>query len=133
MTQPDSIDNLLYFYGKSVAGALEKASHDTPLQTGGGGGTFGGMEARVTALENQFEKMDGKLDKILGELSATRADVSFVKGRIETAPSSRDFGELKGRVDSLPTMAKIAALLSMATTVIVILNNWSTIRAWFAG
>jgi len=108
----------------------ESAGPGAPLQTGGGGGTFDGMEARVATLEKQFEKMDGKLDKILGELSSTRADVSFLKGRIETIPSSRDFGELKGRVDSLPTIAKTAGLLTLATAAITIMNNWSMIKAW---
>jgi hypothetical protein len=115
--------------GPASTGALENVASEAPLQTGGGGGTFDGMEVRVTALEKQFEKIDGKLDKILGELSSTRADISFLKGRVETIPSSKDFGELKGRVDSLPTMARMTALLSVVAVVILILNNWSTIKA----
>lgn len=129
MSQLDPIDNLVYLYGKSVTGVLENVASGTPLQTGGGGGTFDGMEGRVTALEKQFEKVDGKLDKILGELSSTRVDISFLKGRVETMPSSKDLGELKGRVDSLPTMARMTALLSVLTAVILVLNNWSTIKA----
>lgn len=77
------------------------------------------MEARVTALEN---KVDGLLTSIA-------SDVAYLKGKSEGAPNARDFGELKGRVDSLPTSAKMATYLAIAVAVITILNKWPALSA----
>ena len=84
------------------------------------------MEARVSALEHKFEKIEIKLDSI-------GTDMAYIKGRLEGMPSAADFGELKGRVNSLPTIGKIATLLTLATGAIVILNNWSAIKAAILG
>ncbi len=40
-----------------------------------------------------------------------------IKGKVSGMPSGLVFGELKGRVDSLPTMAKISTLLAIAVAV----------------
>lgn len=89
------------------------------LKGGGGGGTFDAMEARVKALEDDMKKI--------------LQDTAEIKGMLRAAPSAVDFGELKGRVSSLPTLPKIATLISLATGVIVILNNWSAIKAMALG
>jgi hypothetical protein len=78
------------------------------LKEGDGGGTFDAMEQRVKVLDE-------------------------IKGMLRAAPSAIEFGELKGRVNSLPTTGKAAAMLSIATAVIVILNNWTAIRSWLVG
>ncbi|MDR9781628.1 hypothetical protein [Rhizobium redzepovicii] len=92
-----------------------KEATDGSLHGGGGGGTFEGMEARVKALEDDMKKI--------------LQDTAEIKGMLRAAPSAVDFGELKGRVNSLPTTAKVAVLLSVATAVIGIFNNWSLIKA----
>lgn len=97
-----------------------------PLNSGGGGGTFDAMEARVTALEKKFDKIESKLDLIV-------TDMAYIKGKIEGLPSATTFGELKGRVDSLPTMSKIATLVGLAVAAIAILNNWSAVKSSLLG
>ncbi len=44
---------------------------------------------------------------------------------------AKDFGELKGRVDSLPTTAKVATLLGIAVAIITIVSKWAEIKAIF--
>ena len=102
------------------------------LYSGGGGGTFDQMEARVKALEDKFEKVDSKLDTIIGELSSVRTDIAYLKGKIEGMPSAQAFGELKGRVESLPTTAKVAAIIGIAVGILTLLTRWTEISAWFA-
>ena len=92
-----------------------------PLKTGGGSGTFDGvLESRVKALEDKFDRIDGKL-------TAIGSDLSYLKGKAEGAPSAQAFGELKGRVDSLPTTAKVATLLGIAVALLTIISKWSDI------
>lgn len=107
-------------------------SNDTPANLGaegfksGGGDGGGEMEARVKALEDKFDKIDGRLVSI-------GSDMSYLRGKSEAAPSAKDFGELKGRVDSLPTTAKLATLLGIAVAAITILNNWDKISVALFG
>ncbi|ATU92315.1 DUF1640 domain-containing protein [Phyllobacterium zundukense] len=58
------------------------------------------------------------------DITKLRDDVSYLKGKIETLPSGESFGELRGRVQSLPTTAKLASLLAIAVGVIAIINKW---------
>lgn len=96
------------------------------LKSGGGGGTIDDMEARVKRLEDDMKEIKGDLKSLL-QSSAE------IKGKIDGLPSAYEFGQLKGRVDTLPTIAKITGLLSIATAVIVVLNNWSVIKALLLG
>lgn len=101
----------------------QEFSRTEPSLTGGDGGdTIDLMEPRVKALEDKFDKIDGKL-------TAIGSDLAYLKGKAEGAPSGKDFGELKGRVDSLPTTSKAAALLGVAVAAITILTKWSDIVA----
>lgn len=110
--------------------AISLADHRA-LKSGGGDGTSGDMEARVKSLEDNFVKMDSKLDTILAEVRSAHTDVAYLKGKAEGMPSATAFGELKGRVDSLPTTAKAATLLGIAVAAITIINNWDVIRGAF--
>ena len=102
-------------------------SNDEIFSAGGGEPPGGDeLEARVTALEKKFDKIETKLDSIGN-------DLAFIKGRIDGLPSAAAMGELKGRVDSLPTLAKIATLIGLATAAITILNNWPAMKAAFIG
>lgn len=91
----------------------------TALKDRDGGGTFDAMEQRVKAVEDDMKRV--------------LQDTAEIKGMLRAAPSAIEFGELKGRVNSLPTMGKAAAMLSIATAVIVMLNNWTAIRSWLVG
>ncbi|HEV7258968.1 MAG TPA: hypothetical protein VGN82_14400 [Bosea sp. (in: a-proteobacteria)] len=51
------------------------------LKGGGGGGTSGDMEARVSGIEKRLDKIDTKLD-------ALGKDVAEVKGRISAMPTT---------------------------------------------
>lgn len=99
--------------------SAEVYSFPTGLKSGGGGGTFDGMEARVKSLEDDMKKI--------------LQDTAEIKGMLRSAPSAVEFGELKGRVNCLPTMAKAGTMLGIATALIVILNNLSTIKVWLVG
>lgn len=101
--------------------------------SGGDDGSGGDMEARVKTLENRFERIDAKLDAITQDLGSLRVDSAYMKGKIEGMPSAAAFGELKGRVDSLPTTAKSAGLLGIAVAAITIFNNWEKISAAIFG
>ncbi|THV21444.1 hypothetical protein [Peteryoungia ipomoeae] len=89
------------------------------LKDSDGNGTFDAMEQRVNALEDDMKRL--------------LQDTAEIKGMLRAAPTAIEFGELKGRVNSLPTMSKAAAMLSIATAVIVILNNWTAVRSWLIG
>lgn len=52
-----------------------------PLETGGGGGHDSGMEGRVAALEKRSERIEGKLDGLV-------KDVSEIKGRLAGIPTT---------------------------------------------
>lgn len=90
------------------------------LKSGGGGGTYDDMEARVKALEEKFGQIDAKLGSIGN-------DLAYIKGKFEGMPSASAFGELKGRVDSLPTTTKVATLLAIAVALVTLLTKWPEI------
>ncbi|WP_342643475.1 hypothetical protein [Rhodoligotrophos ferricapiens] len=46
----------------------EAASLSKPLPKGGGGGTFGGMEARIAKLEASVESIQGTLSEVRGSV-----------------------------------------------------------------
>ncbi|MBA4785177.1 MAG: hypothetical protein H2046_05345 [Rhizobiales bacterium] len=50
------------------------------LKSGGGGGTFDDMEARVTNLESQFDKLNDKVDQL-------RIDTAVLKEKVGNLPS----------------------------------------------
>lgn len=88
------------------------------LKSGGGGGTFDGMEACVKTLEDDMKE-------IRKDLRTLVIDSAEIRGMLKSMPSPSVIGELNGRVDSLPTVPKIAAMLGIAVAVMTILNNWS--------
>jgi hypothetical protein len=58
---------------------FNRAGSRPPLQSGGGGGTFDRMEARVKALEDRSDRVDGKLDALI-------RDVAEIKGKLSNMP-----------------------------------------------
>ena len=65
------------------------AADGLPLYGGGGGGTFGGMEARLAKLEAQMEHVQSDLTK-LGSLPA---DVAGMKSNLANLPTKDYLGE----------------------------------------
>lgn len=51
------------------------------FSSGSGGGMSSDMEARVKALEDKFDRIDGKLDTLV-------KDVSYLKGKVDAMPTS---------------------------------------------
>lgn len=107
-----------------------------PLKSGDGSGTFGGMEQRVAALEAKTDRIETKLDGLVASFADFKSDlkplikdVAEIKGHINGMPSAQAFGELKGRVDSLPTTAKISSLLALAVAIAGLAFNWAPILA----
>ena len=49
------------------------------------------MEARVAQLEKQYEKIDGKLDRIADAVARVDGRLAKVEGRVETLPTAKDF------------------------------------------
>ncbi len=113
MTQNNIID--LFAKGAQQDAELVDQFAERHLKSGGGGGTFDGMETRVKSLEEDMKKL--------------LQDTAEIKGMLRAAPSAIEFGELKGRVNSLPTTSKVAALLAIAVAVITVITRWSDLMA----
>lgn len=103
------------------------------------------MEARVAKLESDMSEIKSDLKTLLRdsaemkgrltEMPSTK-DFGEMKGRLAEMPSAKDFGDvasslgkLEGRVDSLPTTAKIASLLAIGVAALTIILRWSEIIA----
>jgi archaellum component FlaC len=71
---------------ESTRDFVDEAEHR--LKGGGGGGTFDDMEARVKALEDKFDRIDGKLDRLVNEAVDLKVAVAKLTGRVDSMPSS---------------------------------------------
>lgn len=60
----DRAGDNIYNFRPSILAPSQKAAGAQPLNTGGGGGTFGAMEARVTKLETHMEYVRRDLDAL---------------------------------------------------------------------
>ncbi|MDI1266823.1 MAG: hypothetical protein PS018_26520 [bacterium] len=78
------------------------ASTASSLKGGDGGGTSDGMEPRVKALEDKFDKIDAKLDG-LGK------DVSYLKGKVDAMPTTLQLGGFIIAVLAIAGLAKYLA------------------------
>ncbi|MCK1706131.1 hypothetical protein IVA86_33200 [Bradyrhizobium sp. 146] len=118
------------FLRRQLAKIEQEATRGEPsLKGGGSDGTFDDMEARVSALEEGLKRIENKLDQ-LGDRT------SEMKGQLSGMPSAATFGDIKGalgklegRVDALPTTAKLGALLALAVAAITIVTKWSELMA----
>ncbi len=54
---------------------------DSPLNSGGGGGNYGGMEPRVAALEADMKEIKADLKKVL-------VDLSYLRGKADAMPTT---------------------------------------------
>jgi hypothetical protein len=92
--------------GGRVGGA---GGTSTPLQSGDGGGTSDGMEARVKLLEYQAAQTEKVLGRIESKIDRQGADIAEMKGRINAMPSS---WQMTGLV--FATMALLIGALSVS-------------------
>lgn len=79
------------------------------LKSGDGGGTFDGMEARVKALEDRYEKMDSKLDTIIKDIGSLRTDLGYLRGKVEMMPTTLQLGGFVLAVLAIAGLAKYFA------------------------
>ncbi|WP_297506566.1 hypothetical protein [uncultured Caulobacter sp.] len=68
---------------ESAAGSTGSAR----LKTGGGDGTFGGMEARVAKLEAHMEHVLQDVSLIRSDVGTLKTDMAATKVKIENLPS----------------------------------------------
>ena len=73
---------------------------DRPLQTGGGGGTYDGMEARVAVLETHIEHIRSDISGLKADMGVIRSDLG--KTRDEVADLRTGLATLNERVSHLP-------------------------------
>lgn len=73
----------------------QKTTRLESLKSGDGSGTFDAMEHRVAFLEKSFEKMDGKLDVIIKEMSYFRTDLTNLRVDV-----TKDISGLRSDVSS---------------------------------
>lgn len=91
--------------GGSVTYVLRDRLLDKPdadLKTGRGGGNDGGMEQRISRLEEDVKE-------IKTDLKALRSDVSELKGRVSMLPGYGGIALIVGLIVALSTAAQIGA------------------------
>lgn len=75
---------------RSYAAWEKHLAEQTALQRGGGGGTSGGMEDRVTRLETHFEYVRKDLDDLKTDQKAVLQQLAALQTTISTLPTKRD-------------------------------------------
>ena len=123
MTQADPSNKSAEIYTHDrFGGALPSGS--TPLQSGGGGGTFDGKEPRVAVLENNVEY----IKRDIGEL---KADMSGIRRDVESLKVSQ--GILTERVSHLPSKGFIFTVaLGIVGAIITFITFQDHIKAFFS-
>ena len=98
---------------------------DRPLQSGGGGGTFKGMEPRVAVLENNVEYIKRDIGELKADVSEIRRDLGRMKDDFKSDVESVKvhLATLTERVNHLPSKGFIvsATLSSLAIVTALIL------------
>ena len=72
---------------KPVPRAYSVAADQGPNSDGGESGG-GSLEARVSALEDKFERIDAKLDGLGRDMKSMTSDLAYLKGRVDSMPST---------------------------------------------
>ena len=124
MTQADPSNKSAEIYTHDrFGGALPSGS--TPLQSGGGGGTFDGMEPRVAVLENNVEYIKRDIGELKADVSEIRRDLGRMKDDFKSDVESVkvQLATLTERVNHLPSKGFIvsATLSSLAIVTALIL------------
>jgi hypothetical protein len=77
MTERDTIST--DFLKRRLA-ELENGADKAPLHSGGGGGTFDDMEARVKALESRADRIETKLDTLIEKVAGMEGELRRLPG-----------------------------------------------------
>lgn len=84
MATPDPYrDNIIKFEERLGNKAIPEA-----LKSGGGDGTFDGMEARVARLEEDMKEVRADLKAIRGDLTGLKTDIAELKGYVRALPTT---------------------------------------------
>ena len=94
--EDSNVYNLDAYRSQPVAPATD------PLNIGGGGGTFGGMEARVAKLEADVEHIKNDVAELKGFVNEIRGVLTALQV---------NFATLTERVGNLPTKAYIGTVV----------------------
>ena len=89
---------------------------DRPLQSGGGGGTYDGMEARVAVLETHVEYIRRDISDLKADMGVIRSDLGKVKD--EVADLRTGLATLTERVSHLPDKGFFVKSLILTATVL---------------
>jgi hypothetical protein len=101
-----------------------KSPKGLPLQSGGGGGTFDGMEPRVAVLENNVEYIKRDIGELKAYMSVIRRDVESLKV---------SQGILTERVSHLPSKGFIFTVaLGIVGAIITFITFQDHIKAFFS-
>ncbi|MBZ9600467.1 hypothetical protein [Phyllobacterium chamaecytisi] len=121
----EKLDGKLDVIINSIAGLKEDVSI-LKGEVSGLKGDVSGLKGDVAGLKEGVAYMKGKVETLptVESFAALSQSLGQLTGHVHTLPSAAAFGELKGRVDSLPTTAKLASLLAVAVGVIAIINKW---------
>lgn len=109
----DSSSNLFYIHQDKRGGQPPSGGDD--------------LDARVSALEALAKQTNEKLDKLIERSVKVEVDLARLDGKVSALPSAEAFGHLRGRVDSLPTIPKLAGLFAIIGVLISIASNWDKI------
>lgn len=96
---------------------LEQHGDRSHLHGGGGGGTSGGVEARITRLESDMEHVKRSLDRVDGgvaDLKKTVNDLKVDSGRVDERTK-----HFPTRTELLATAAVMIAILAGIMALIV--------------
>lgn len=94
-----------------------------------------GVEGRLGRVEDKLDRMNETLARIEGRLEgvASKGDVEGVKASLPTYASATDMAFVKGRVQRLPTMGSLSALLVIAAGLWAFmpkLQSWANTAQW---
>ena len=77
------------------------------LKSGGGGGSFDDMDARLKRLEDAFLGFDAKLDRMSGDLGEVKVSQARIQERME---------RIMDRTGNMPTEATISKVMNQKLT-----------------
>jgi len=106
----------------------------SPLHSGGGGGTFDGMEARVAVLETHVEYIRRDIGELKADVSEIRRDLSGMKDdfKSDVEGVKVQLATLTERVNHLPSKGFIVtATLSSLSVIAALIVFQDHIKAFF--
>ena len=80
-----------------------------PLRRAGGGGTSGGMEARIAHLEEELKELKSDIRGLRKDVSGVRTDVGELKGRVAMLPGYGGMTLIVGLIVGLSTASQLGA------------------------